>query len=817
MSEASAGSPPPARPVGPPLTGDSTLDVDPLAELGAQRPNLEHRRIVSVVRRRLFGSSHPPRIGRYTIEHRLGSGGMGEVYLAHDESLDRRLAIKRVHMTSARERDQQRLRREARALARLSHPNVVQIYEVDEHEGRTFLAMEYIDGQTLGAWLAEQDRPWRAILDAFLAAGRGLAAAHAAGLVHRDFKPDNVLLARDGSVRVADFGLALVAEDRRADVGDGDEATPRAQSRLSSAGAIMGTIRYMPYEQLCGGEVDARSDQFSFCAALYEALWNQSPFSLTSSAARLADLAAGQPAVPRRGQRATPTALWRAIRRGLSKDPAERWPDMPALLLALERIRGRRRRLAWAASALTVTAAAVGMGTMVGGEAPAEPCVAVERELQGTWDHERRAALVARTAELDAKHVADSQQRVIAGLDRWADGWVRSREQACHARAEQRVDAELASRASACLTRQRGRAGDLVELLLLPTLDADTLAAAVDAVAELPPGSACDDELALLGIDPPPPAIADQVETLRRDLDRAHELRLLGFVDQALTLAEQTERATRPLDYGPLHAEALAELAKAEGAGGSMPRALEWMQRAIDTAEIHHHDRLAAELWTELAMHTMVELTDEQTGAWQLHRAEVLNHRIAGSRRSWGRLHFTRGQLAELREDIEAAEQSYLRAIEEARQDEAAAFDLPTYLSSLARLTSPRDPSRERARALLTTALDEAERLYGPLHPQTAQRAYLLAAELETVEPERAIELFHRAAEIWTASHERPHRELIKARMLLAKFTLKAGDLDEAERQAHALASLQAESLPADHLDHGNSTYLLATIYAVKG
>ncbi|MEM9457914.1 MAG: protein kinase [Myxococcota bacterium] len=795
-------------------------DADTLAQVAPGVANFEHRRIVNVVRHRLFGSGQLPRIGRYTIERRLGSGGMGEVYLAHDQALDRKIAIKRVHLRSASERAQRRLRREARGLARLSHPNVVQVYEVDEHEGQTFLAMEYVDGQTLREWLDEQPRPWRAVLEVFLAAGRGLAAAHEAGLVHRDFKPDNVLLGRDGSVRVADFGLVLADDGRRTEPSDVLSTLPNTDpdTRATTPGAVVGTIRYMSLEQLCGRPVDARSDQFSFCVALYEALWGKPPFSLKSSAARLRALTKAEPAAPGRSPHPRPpAALWRIVRRGLSKAPHERWPQMPALLDALQAVTQRRRRLVWAASAATTLTMAAGLGAWVTSEEPNDPCAAVDRELTGAWDIERRADLEAALAGLEARHAADSRQRVFAGLDRWAMGWVQVREQTCRARANRRVDPELAGRQSACLARQRQQAGDLVDLLTGSQTDVDSLAGAVDAVAELPHASTCDDQMALLGLDLPPPGIADQVATLRRELDRARGMRLLGRVEQGLILAEQTERAAQPLDYGPLHAEALAELAKAELTGGSTSRAIERLQQAIDTAEIHHHDYLAAELWIELAMRILKDHVDEQTGAWALHRAEVLNQRVDASPRARGRLLFARGQLAELREDLEQAEQAYRAALEQIDGDQAAAPDVPTYWSTLARLVANREPSDPRALELYQTALNKAEALFGPHHPQTAQRAYRLGLALQGVEPERATELLVRASESWMASHTRPHQELAKAQMVLARSALNAGDLSAAERHAREVARVQAQSLPRGHTAHGDPPYLLATILAVRG
>ncbi|WP_181197360.1 serine/threonine-protein kinase [Enhygromyxa salina] len=799
-----------------------SADDDAVFAAIPRKASFEHRRVISNARRKLFGRGKPAQIGRYRIQRRLGVGGMGEVYLAHDDDLGRQVAIKRVLGSSANERDQERLRREARALARLSHANVVQVYEVGEHEQRTFVAMEFVDGETVSVWLAEQPRPWRAVLERFLAAGRGLAAAHEAGLVHRDFKPDNVLLSADGSVRVADFGLALAGEERRPFLDDGAGRELSADMRLSVTGAIRGTIRYMPLEQLLGEQVDARSDQFAFCVALYEALWNAPPFSVASSSARLRDLGRGIPTPPsHRGRARPPVGLWRIIRRGLSKDPEARWPDMGALLEALDGVTRRRRRLAWFGSA--TAAVAVTVGALVLTREPAvDPCAAVERELEGTWDNERRTALERGLASLgggdvEAGHAVESRERVLAGLDRWASSWVGEREQVCRESAELRVDPELSRLQSACLTRQRQQVQDLVELLLAPGSSAGGLAAAVEAVAELPAAAACEDELALLGVKPPPLAIADEVEVLRREVVRAQELRLLGRVDEGLTLAEQTERAAGELGYGPLVAEALGELAKAEIVGGSLVRGTERMQEAIDEAERNHHDYLAADLWTELALRSLSELDDAEAGAAQLRRAEVANDRVEASARAQARLAFARGQLSELRGDVVGAELAYRAAIAQAEEDEASAPELPSYQSNLARLVSTRDLTE--AIALSRSAVQAANRAYGPQHPQTATLLYDLAVTLRRSDPdnEEVVELLEQAAQIWTQTHGRPHRDLAKAELLLGKLALQRHDLDAAESHARALASIQAQILPRGHRDHGDTAHLLATVYGIRG
>ena len=803
-----------------PTLGDSSELFD---EASPQRSgSFEHERVIKTARQRLFGRGRMPQIGRYRIERRLGAGGMGEVYLAHDDDLDRKVAVKRVlGAVGSSAREQQRLRREARALARLSHPNVVQIYEIGEHQRCTFLAMEYVDGLTLGAWLDEEPRPWRVVLERFLAAGRGLAAAHEAGLVHRDFKPDNVLLSSDGSVRVADFGLALAGEEPRASASESTRVPLSPRTRLSVTGAVLGTIRYMPLEQLRGEQVDARSDQFSFCVALYESLYGAPPFSLASSLARLDDLARGVPATPnpKHGSRSgprPPARLWRVIRRGLSKDPAERWPDMATLLVQLESVTRRRRRLAWIGS---VSAALIlGAGALVlAGEPEPDPCAMVERELEGVWDEDRRVALARGLGEVEAGHAADSRERIFAGLDRWSQGWVRERAGVCRAGAEHRIEPELARLQSTCLTRQRQQVEDLVDLMLESSASADALAGAVEAVAELPSATACEDELALLGVKPPSPAISREVESLRREVVRAAELRLLGRVDEALELAEQTEREARKLDYGPLQAEALAELAKSELAAGSLEQGVERMLAAIDEAELNRHDHLSADLWTDLTLRTLIELDDAEAGARRLRRAEVANGRVEASARAQARLAFARGQLAELRGDPVGAELGYRAAIETANEAEDAGLERPSYLSNLARLVADRDSGE--ALTIFRDALSEAEKHHGPKHPHTATLLYDLATAIRRIRPDdpEVVELLEQAAEIWTNSHDRPHRQLAKAELLLGIQALERQDLDAAEAHARTLAQIQAENLPPGHRDHGDAAHLFAIIHGVRG
>ncbi len=260
------------------------------------------------------------RLGRYRIEHVIGSGGMGVVYAAHDPELHRSVAIKVLRTDLANDHAQaskERLLREARAMARLSHPNVVSIYDVGLWNDEVFVAMELVVGRTLHAWLREEKPEWEGVVGIFLGAGSGLVAAHQAGLVHRDFKPANVLVGADGRARVTDFGLARTAGVHG---GDGDSA-PRNKDSLSTFSVsddVCGTPAYMSPEQLEGAPVDARTDEYSFCVALYEGLYGARPSD-----------DAPVPTSP------VPAGLTAVVLRGLSARPADRFPTLADLLFAL--------------------------------------------------------------------------------------------------------------------------------------------------------------------------------------------------------------------------------------------------------------------------------------------------------------------------------------------------------------------------------------------------------------------------------------------------------------------------------------------------
>ncbi len=447
-------------------------------------------------------------IGRFTLVGALGAGGMGVVLEAHDPDLDRRVAIKLLRNARAVDPEgtgRARLQREAQAMARVAHPNVVAVYEVGSFDAQTFIAMELVPGTTLRAWL-RTPRPWREIVAMFVAAGRGLAAAHAAGLVHRDFKPENVLVGHDRRPRVSDFGLV-------------------SDARLGDDGACAGTPAYMSPEHWHGTGVDARSDQFSFCVALWEALWLRRPFGHEDPRAAVL---AGTIAPPL-ALRGVPAPILAALTRGLARDPAARWPSMPALLDELERRAAPRR---WPMFALaTVVAAGAGAGlyaTTAGGAAP-DVCARAADGLAATWRPEVRAHLRASLAAVNPRYAVGVADRVAAHLDGYATAWSQMAIGSCEAtHVRQQQSPELLDRRTACLEARRGELGALVAQLATNP-DGTTLDAALRASYALAPITGCA-EAAVLGDgrEAPAPAARAQVAALASEVATIRALYLTG-------------------------------------------------------------------------------------------------------------------------------------------------------------------------------------------------------------------------------------------------------------------------------------------------
>ncbi|HVH98391.1 MAG TPA: tetratricopeptide repeat protein [Enhygromyxa sp.] len=432
----------------------------------------------------------PGRIGRHVVIERLGAGGMGVVYAAYDPELDRKLAIKLIRASGRdNRRAQARMIREAQAMAKVTHPNVIAIYDVGTFAGQVYIAMEFVAGRSLDRWVASLEQPlrerWRSILSVHAEAGRGLAAAHEAGLVHRDFKPANVLVGDDGRVRVCDFGLARASRPREhgsaalveldVDVDLHDTATldgsgPRSGSlddELTEVGALIGTPAYMPPERLAGEHTDARGDQFSFCVTLWESLYGRRPYAGATLPELFDSLLAGRRSEPEAERRAAvPDWLHEALLRGCARDPEQRFPDMRALLAALEPPVAPQRRGAALAFAIAGVALVVASAWSFARSSEPSLCSGYAARLDGIWDDDRKATLAHSFAGSQLRYAERSADQVIAAIDAWTGDWVAQRTDACeatHARGEQ--SAELLDLRMACFDRRLAELDALIGVL----------------------------------------------------------------------------------------------------------------------------------------------------------------------------------------------------------------------------------------------------------------------------------------------------------------------------------------------------------------
>lgn len=521
-------------------TRDPALDATaPASDVSAARP----RDVLDLDEQ----GSRVSFIGRYRVLAVLGSGGMGVVYRARDPELDRDLAIKVVRTESRTLRAQERLLEEARAMAKLRHPAVVPVFDVGTTSRGVFIVMPMIGGGTIHDWM-KKPRPWREVVERFIMAGRGLAAAHAAGFVHRDFKPRNVLVSERGDVMVADFGIAARTDD------SSDQATDQASSTPGTAkvSSIAGTPAYMAPEQATSATIDARADQYSFCISMWEALCGERPHDAdTRTRGRLTRPSAMANPV---GQD-VPNWLLDALSRGFSASPDRRWSSMSALLDHIERRLRRPRRIAAAAGAagLLVTAAAVGVLIPSHGD----PCPDPHSRLVDAWTPKIRAEIERSFQASAVPYASDTIARVLPALDAYAASWRARSIAVCRATRVERTQSEvLMARRSSCLDRRLAalrartmafRAGK--------TLVVENAAAAVE---ELPPLDDCDNTDVLLAFPTPiAPELRDRVAALETRLDDIDALRVRRQESDQSAMLETAVAEARSLAYPPLLVRAL--------------------------------------------------------------------------------------------------------------------------------------------------------------------------------------------------------------------------------------------------------------------
>ncbi|MFV8754773.1 protein kinase domain-containing protein [Nannocystaceae bacterium ST9] len=758
-------------------------------------------------------------LGRYFVLDLLGRGGMGAVYSAYDPELDRKVAIKLIRARadpsdSSTGADQHRLQREAQAIAQLSHPNVLTVHDVGTHRGRVFVTMEYVEGGTLREWADAGPHPWREVLARYLPAGQGLAAAHRAGLVHRDFKPANVLIGKDGRLRVADFGLA-----RRVVAGDEPIARPREPSarsldtlsaKLTQTGARVGTPAYMAPEQYAGEEVDARADQFAFCVALYEALYAERPFVARTMYALIQAIDRGEISEPPRGTK-VPGSLRKLVIRGLARAPAQRWPDMDALLLALQDLAASRSRRPWSLVAGSLIAITTALAFVIVDERrPSEPaiCTGVDEAFASAYADDDRRAIEQRLRQLDQ---AATLERLLPRLDQWAASWRSSWESACRDSAAGAVASELHSARLSCLERRRRRFASYVDLLV--DADAELARGAIEGLDRVGNPAACSEsERVLAQVEPPEdPELRAAVEQLAGQLDEVHAQSLAGRLADAEAALDRLAAPVEATRWRPLLAEFHHLRGHERGRRRDFAGSESDLLRAIADALAVGDDRLAV-----LALAEQAEFICDWQPRWTeslglLELADALVERLGGDEalatevdRARAEVLMRQGSYAPA---VAAAERSLAAAERAAGPESLLAADAQYVLGTALFWVGDADEGMrrlERARALWTAQV-------GPENPRMLKIHNGLGLfALEQDRPLEAIDEF--AAELRLAErlYGPEHLNVSDALTNLANAHYAAGQLAEARRDQDRALAIRVREAGPDNLYVGHARVGLA-------
>lgn len=677
--------------------------------------------------------------GAYRILGLVGSGGMGQVYRAKDPRLDRSVAIKVLLPGSfgdAGEGGRSRLVREALALAKLAHPNILTVHEIGAVGGEMFVATEYVEGGTLRDWLRERKRSLPDILAVFAQAGRGLAAAHRAGLVHRDFKPENVLIDADGRARVADFGLVT---------SPGGTATGGAPSPAAVTQGGVGTPVYMAPEQLAG-PVDARSDQYAFCASLYEALAGVRPFAGDTPEELHQAKVEGRVSEPPPGTR-VPAWLLGVVTRGLDPDPARRHASMESLLalLAKDPAGARRRRITLAATALGA-AATVALALSVA--TPSDVCAGAGKQLAGVWDDTVKAKVRAAFLATGRPHAAETFRRMSPLLDDYTAAWAAMHTDACAATAKRKEQSP-----AALDLRMRCLAGLLVGTRALTEVLSQATPEAVDralpAVAGLGDVATCADAERLAAAPPLPadPDLRGRVAAGEVEAAHAEAFYLSGQYRRAREAAGRAETIAGAAGYAPLLARAKFEMAAARKALGE-PEAEASAREAIDLASRSRDDALATRAWSMLIDYLFQagRNAEAETLAFA-YDAAVSRAGGDAIQRAWARLARAQVQygLGHYDDARRMGEEAIALFETNPRPGSSGLRVAVNFVGGALWAAGQRDAAIERYRRAL--ALAEAQS--GPDHPQVAQVLANLALQYADMgEPDKARGLLERALAI---------------------------------------------------------------------
>lgn len=682
---------------------------------------------------------------------------MGRVFAANDPTLARRVAIKILRIRDDRDSatPKTRLRREGQALARLSHPSIVEVFEIGSTpQGQPFVVMELVAGDDAARWFARSSRSWQEVLRVFVAAGQGLTHAHREGLVHRDFKPSNVLVSADGSVKVVDFGLARGLGDVQSSAGsEGSTPTGSTESASSSslslrqtltvAGAVVGTPAYMAPEQMRGQTCDEHSDQYAFCVAVFVLAYERLPFAGRTLRELLRNKRHAMPSAALRSQR--PAALWNILVRGMAPEPEDRWPSMDSLLQALAGVEDakprRNRRLAVGAAAVVLLG-----GSWLWSTRNAPQCESASELPRGIWSS------AAHTSLLEAQGGGATAKQLEQALDTYAQRWLATQAQTCRdglgsvrasAAATTSVDARMD-----CLRRDLSELSALIASVEIGAAMQPSLAANVLAALETRDGP---EHCLAADADRDTPAMPrdpDQARAIEQVSARTAVLRetiLHGRAPEAAAQSMQLVTSARATDYAPVVADALLLRGRVLWTSGQATQAVTILEEAHMLAQESGAVSIAFDSAVYLAYVQVTALRQIDKGQRWGALAEGLLHRTAVDPEASARLETVLGLIARAKQDFPAACKHHRQALGLYRETHGphhlnvlkGHLNLAgTYIdSNLAELALPQ----------LEHALRLGEDLLGPKHPQVISALAMKALAFDGIDALRALEALEEA------------------------------------------------------------------------
>ena len=774
-------------------------------------PSPGHHAALERVRERLLGRPREAsKIGRYSILSVLGEGGMGIVYSVYDDQLDRRVALKllkRPHEGPARVR----ALREAQAMARVSHPNVVAVFEVGEHEDELFVAMEHVHGETLREWQWAESPSWREVVDKYLQAGRGLAAAHAEGLIHRDFKPHNVIVGDDGRVRVLDFGLAARHGEPESISGpSGEVMSPQhsgLEAPLTETGTVVGTPAYMAPEQFCQTDFDHRADQFSFCVALWEALYGCRPFEGADGAALV--VAVSEAEIREGEYSEAPKSIRTALRRGLAFEAAERWPDMPTLLRELERLasaRSTRSRWIAAGAGLAVVGAVVAAGPIRRGIAgrAVEQCEAeAQTELDLFWNQQRRDALAEGITSSGLPSGQQTSEHAARWIDDFGQAWRTARAEACVAtRVDEAWNRDDAARAAWCFDALRIEASTLVDALT--QADRATAERAVTGAAGLSDARDCLN-LTTLRRRPAPPAPQQQSRFVaaHETLSRARTLWVTAQYDESLEEAEAALQLGRALQSPSLVSAAQEVSGRGLEKDGRLrsgcTAARRGVLRRLEGPRPPKRSRSRMGAFPAVRPPTRPAAT--KAIRWgKLGELALSELELPAQHTLWGSHWHTMANAYAIAEDLRGARETYDRALPIQRAALTPNHPVVAYILIGRGNVQEQLAEHEAAITDYQEAAEILENAYGPEHPVVALPLGNLATAHTTMgKLDEAIAEYERALAIFDQAHGPDHPESTIHLEGLARAAGEAGDRERSLSLYERVVRIRESALGPSH------------------